>query len=517
LINEDGLGVERVTTAEAEIESASAANIVTAKKSNKTLEAAIFWLFVGGLGWVPFWNGSNELVSWGINAILFPGLAAVYEVLLLIRGESHPIAVRVIALPAGLFAAVTLWTFFQTLGWPHSAVAHPIWEMVAGALGRPTEGSISVNPDLTNLALLRLITAAAVFWTALQLCRSGFRATLLVRSLAAIGCAYAAYGLIALGVPIVRLPWLGDVAERGMVSSTFVNRNSYATYAGLGLMAIAGLTLRLYVHQIIERATKLRLAVAAAIETAGGKGATPLTAGFLISVALLLTGSRGGVSAAGLGLVVLAVLASKHRKRRAMLGVAIILGSLSVAALLVEFGDPVGDNLRERGISDTNRVSAYLLTIRSILDIPLLGYGYGTFADVFPMYRDRSLSVYGTWEQAHDTYLEIFQGLGLMFGSMLVMSVFLLVLRCIKSAMMMRRGNATVPGVAAAAAVLVGGHALVDFSLQIQAVALTFAAMLGAGVAQAESGRSALRDYKGSARLFPEHIVAPVTPRSRKT
>ena len=102
-----------------------------------------------------------------------------------------------------------------------------------------------------------------------------------------------------------------------------------------------------------------------------------------------------------------------------MLGVAIILGFLSVAALLFEFGDPVGDNLRERGISDTNRVSSYLLTIRSILDIPLLGYGYGTFADVFPMYRDRSISVYGTWEQAHDTYLEIFQGLGLVFGSML--------------------------------------------------------------------------------------------------
>ena len=154
MINEDDLGVESVTTAEAEIESASAANIVTTKKPNETLEAAIFWLFVGGLGWVPFWNGSNELVSWGINAILFPGLAAVYEVSLLIRGESHPIAVRNIALPAGLFAAVTLWTYFQTLDWPHSAVAHPIWEMAAGVLGRPTQGSISVNPDLTNLALL---------------------------------------------------------------------------------------------------------------------------------------------------------------------------------------------------------------------------------------------------------------------------------------------------------------------------------------------------------------------------
>ena len=27
---------------------------------------------------MPFWNGSNELIAWGINAILFPGLAAIY-------------------------------------------------------------------------------------------------------------------------------------------------------------------------------------------------------------------------------------------------------------------------------------------------------------------------------------------------------------------------------------------------------------------------------------------------------
>ena len=273
-------------------------------------------------------------------------------------------------------------------------------------------------------------------------------------------------------------------------------------------MAIAGLAIRLYGYQVMERATRT-LAIAAAIETAGGKGAALLGAGFLISVALLLTGSRGGVSAAGLGLFVLAVLASKRRKRRAMLSVAIILGSLSVAALLFLFGDPLVDHLRERGISDTNRLSVYLLTIRSIIDSPFLGNGYGAFVDVFPMYRDRSLSVYGIWEQAHDTYLEIFQGLGLVFGSMLLMSVFLLVLRCLKGAMRGRE-NATAPCVAAAAAFLVGVHALVDFSLQIQAVALTFAAILGAGVAQAESARLALRNYKGSARSLPEGAVASV-------
>jgi hypothetical protein len=43
-------------------------------------------------------------------------------------------------------------------------------------------------------------------------------------------------------------------------------------------------------------------------------------------------------------------------------------------------------------------------------------------------------------------------------------------------------------------AFLVGAQALVDFSLQIQAITLTFVAVLGAGVAQSESSRLAVRD-----------------------
>ena len=133
-------------------------------------------------------------------------------------------------------------------------------------------------------------------------------------------------------------------------------------------------------------------------------------------------------------------------------------------------------------------MAAYPIVIRSILDTPILGYGYGTFPDVFPMFRDQSLSTSGKWDFAHNTYLEVLQGLGLVFGSMLVASVSLLVLRCIKGAAARQR-NETLPCVAASAAVLLGVHSLVDFSLQIQAIAMTFMALLGAGVAQSESSR----------------------------
>ena len=104
------------------------------------------------------------------------------------------------------------------------------------------------------------------------------------------------------------------------------------------------------------------------------------------------------------------------------------------------------------------------------------------------MFRDRSLSVEGIWEQAHNTYLEVFQGLGLIFGSMLLASVGLLVRACFSGASTRERGL-MVPSVATGVACVVGMHALLDFSLQMQAVTLTFMAVLGAGVAQSKSSR----------------------------
>ena len=474
-----------------DIDPAYAAAIGRETRRNEFVEQSTFWLYLAGLAWVPLWYGGNDLIAWGINAVLFPGLAALYEISLLIRGRRHPVGIRNIAVPSALFAAVVAWIAFQTFTPVPASLVNPIWGMAGDALGRPLAGSISVNRDLTTLALLRLVTAASAFWLALQLCRNGARAGILLVSVAAIGCLFAAYGLVVLKTG--QLPWLDIPSDGSRVTSTFVNHNSFATYAGIGLVAITGVVLNLYRHEVIAGAS-WRMWLASFIETTGQRGATLLGGGFVILVALLFTGSRGGVIATGLGLLALGVLAQRRGRNRdrRLLG-SILFGAVLVAATVYAFGGIVLSNLDERGITDASRMSIYLLTLRSIFDAPVLGYGYGTFVDVFPMYRDKSISVEGVWGQAHDTYLEVFQGLGLVFGTLLIAAVVLLALRCARGSIR-RRENAMVPAVAASAACLVGVHALVDFSLQIQAVALTFMALLGAGVAQSESSRLAIED-----------------------
>jgi O-antigen ligase len=459
------------------------------------VERVLLWAFIVALAWCPFWFGSNGLLAWGINAVLFPGLAAIYELSLLIRGERHPVAIGRIKLPAVLFVAVVFWILIQNATWTPDWLHHPIWQMAAEALDKSIDGSITVNRELTSLGLLRLFTTASVFWISLQLCRDASRANVLLWSIGAIICAYAAYGLFAFALMPGRVLWFKNQNVPHLVTSTFVNPDSFSAFTGTGFIVMCGLILRLYRHDFATVGGSIGFRIASFIEVTGKKGVVLFGGAFVTLVALLLTGSRGGIAATGFGLFVLGALAARLRNQQfaEQRAAIIVVGVLLVGAIFLTFGDVVLGKISQQGLRDESRMAVYVITMRSILAAPLLGYGYGTFTDVFPMFRDQSVSSWGQWAAAHNTYLEVLQGLGLLFGSMLVASVVVLVLRCVKGART-RRMNETLPCVAASVAFLLGAHALIDFSLQLQAIAITFMALLGAGVSQSESSRLMLGD-----------------------
>jgi O-antigen ligase len=468
----------------------SAANRPPAKNAANT-ERALLWALIAGLVWCPFWFGGSVLLAWGINAVLFPGLVVIYELSQLMRGERHQVAIRQIKWPAALFAAVVLWILVQNAAWTPAWMHHPIWQMTADALGRPVEGSISVDRELTSLALLRLVTAASVFWLALQLCREAVRARLLLWSIAAITSVYAAYGLFTLALTPGHVLWFKNPYANGRVTSTFVNPDSFSAYAGIGVLVFYGLISRLYRDEFAAVGGSIRFRIANFIEVTGRWGVVLFAGAFVTVVALLLTASRGGIAATAFGLFVMGALTLRLRKQQFAQSVIIILvGALLVGAIFLFFGDVVLGKFAQQGFRDQGRVGLYVITMRSILAAPWLGYGYGTFVDVFPMFRDQSVTTIGRWSEAHDTYLEAFQGLGLIFGAMLVATVAVLVWRCVKGAAT-RQMDDTLPCVAAGVAFLLGAHALVDFTLQLQAITLTFMALLGAGIAQSESSQGA--------------------------
>ena len=457
-----------------------------------TFESWLYVAFIGCLAITPLWLGGNRLIAWGAHAILFGGLLILLEIGLLVSRQRHHVGLYYLREPAILIGVAVVWILIQTVGAVPDSWKHPIWAIASGVLGENLAGSISVNRELTTLALVRLLTAIAVFWVSLQLCRDAKRANRILFDFAVIGFVYSAYGIFSFAIAPDYILWFKKTAYNGYVTSTFVNRNSFASFAGVMLLAAIGITVRLFRREVDRGDEGWRRLLAKAIEATGRRGIFLIVMIFTIVVALLLSGSRAGITSTALGIFILfALVVSRADRRRVGQIGTILTACAAIVGAFLAYGDVFVGRLDSVAQDAGGRLAAYHIAIASIRDAPILGFGYGTFPDVFPMYRDGSVGLMGTWDKAHNTYLEVFQGLGLAFGGALLAGIGLLFWRCAQAAILRRR-TSTVPIVAVAASVLLGVHAFVDFSLQIQSITLIWSALLGAGVAQSWSSRKEL-------------------------
>ncbi len=455
------------------------------------VDEAVFIAFLMALAWTPFWFGSNGPLAWGVYAVGYGGLALFFEIGLLATLRRHRVAPRRIWFPALAFAAVCVWSLIQTGSFIPTGYQHPIWPMAREALGVDLPGSISVNRDDTTVALLRFVTCALTFWLALQLCRQAARARRLARAIAIIGGLYATYGILGFFLFPHMILWFDKLAYVDSLTSSFINRNSYDTYAGLGLMATLAAATSLYLHRGGLQTAGLGRKMAHFIALTIGSGGLWISCAFIVAVALILTGSRGGFFATLGGLLTFLLLAGvRGRNNTVSLGFGLLMVGLAIGAAFFNFGDFLADRLTTNGLASGDRLAVYSLTWLSIADAPLLGFGDGTFQEIFPMYRDNTVDFINSWDKAHNSYLELLQGLGVPLASLLLAAIVLLFGRCVLAALT-RRHSVTAPLAASAATVIVGLHAFVDFSMQIQAVALTWVALLGAGTAQSWSSKIA--------------------------
>ncbi len=160
---------------------------------------------------------------------------------------------------------------------------------------------------------MRLLAYGGVFWLALQYCRSARRTRVLFQAIAFSGLVYAGYGLAVALSGNESILWYERWAYKHSLTSSFVNRNSFATYAGLAL--IASFVILFAGPRQEETAnpfSRQGLMVMMGRFSHGG-----WIYGLIIAVtgaALILSHSRAGIAAAALGLVVFfAALAAGRR------------------------------------------------------------------------------------------------------------------------------------------------------------------------------------------------------------
>ncbi|WP_305267095.1 O-antigen ligase [Methylobacter sp.] len=322
-----------------------------------------------------------------------------------------------------------------------------------------------------------------VFFISLQFNRDSEQAALTFKGIAYAGLIYAVYGLIIYFGHFNTILWFEKWTYRESLTSTFVNRNSYATYAGLTLLAGFPLLFE-KIQSSFQYGIKNHYGRQYFFERVFVRGWFPLLLIIIIMTALCLSLSRGGFLSTALAVVAFLIVLLLSRKIKNNAAVILLLVSISVISWGVssQSGDQLLERLDMILSENQDRWLVYDILSKANVENRWLGVGYGSFEKSFRLYRDETIS--GYYDKAHNTYLENMFELGLFQASALFAAISLTALICLRG-VWIRRKHWIYPAIGFSASLLVGAHALVDFSLQIPAVAFTYALLMGAAVGQA--------------------------------
>ena len=440
----------------------------------------IFWLLIAVVVLAPLPFASVYPWSWSLMAVIIGALLVAWSVSAALGKLKPAFGLRRTWPFVLLFLIPVVWAALQSLPITPEAWHHPLWRSAADVLGMELAGSVSLDPENTISALVRLLTYGGIFWLSLQYARDPARARQVFLALSVAGLVYSAYGLVVEFSGSQTILWYDKFAYENALTSTFVNRNSYATYAGLTLLCATGLLLNMVSKSLTSGGAREQFLQL--VDSMTPRSWMLLVAWIIGMTALILTHSRGGFLSASLGIMSLAIAMTLTRAVKARY--AFVLGAMTVTAGMVFFavaGEILDQRLAATSLDSEERPEVYELTLDAIEAAPMLGTGYGSFAEVFRFYRRDD--IHAMYLRAHNTYLENALELGIpaafaLFAAFAGMAV--LTYRGLRR----RRRAVIYPCTGFAATILVAAHSTVDFSLQIPAVAATYALLMGAACAQ---------------------------------
>jgi O-antigen ligase len=446
----------------------------------------IFRLLLVAVALSPLPFGSARTWAWAILASSVGILLLTWSITALFNGNIVRVDFHRTWPALITFGAAIGWAILQTLPIMPVSWHHPLWHDAMSLLGRPYHGSIAVNPGNAMAGIIRLCAYAGIFWLALQYGRDPSNAERAIAAIALSGFIYAGYGLVEYFSGNEKILWFPKYAYKGDATSTFVNRNNYATFSGLGWLCLLAIFFR-DLDKRLEHVTESRETIRAIVIFFEKGGWIYLFGTATIAGALLYSHSRGGFICTILGILVFCGAKIVNRPRgRFIARWFAILCLVLVGITFIAGGRQLDERLANSNIRDEERPLIYELTLKAIGDQPLLGSGLGSFEEVFRFYRTSAIG--STFSQAHNTYLETALELGIP-ATILLWSALLYVIGWIVRGVRMRRRDTIYPCLGLGATALVGIHALVDFSIQIPAVAATYALILGIAFSQSWSRR----------------------------
>jgi O-antigen ligase len=269
-----------------------------------------------------------------------------------------------------------------------SAIGWPILAFIALLLFQLLSGTTAYR-YATLTEALHLMVYGILIVVAGDLFSRRRKLRVLVFAMGIYGSALALFSLIQGFSGTDRIYWLRSVdVLSAAIYGPYVNHNHYA-----GLMEML-----------------IPLAAGAAFLERGSKQFLLLFATAVMALSVAFSRSRGGmVALAAEMLFVCVVLFRSQRSRRGW------LTFLGVSAVMVGFVFVLGsDRILDRfsETQDAYRLKIYRDSIAMAVHKPILGYGLGTFSDVYPAYRSFYTNLFVN--HAHNDYLEMLVDTGLV-------------------------------------------------------------------------------------------------------
>lgn len=395
---------------------------------------------------------ADPVVFYGVFGLLLFGPLAF--------GAVEPWSIFI--LEAGAALLMLLWTFRQTASGELSVAGSPLFApvLVFGFLIglQLATGRTAYRYETFSTALLYCAYGMLCFLV-VQILRRTSQVETLTVGFSAYGFLLAAFALLQNLSATSKLYWVRTPRMGGWIYGPYVNHNHYA-----GLM---------------EMLVPIPLVFSL---TRGARGPRKIMAGLaaaLMAGTIFLSGSRGGMLAFVVEMGLLAVVVvwgQKNRKTTLALatflvigvGLVLWLGGSELAKRLATIHTDTKTELSGGTRLDIDRDALHMFARK-----PVLGWGLGTFPDVYPQFRSFHTNFF--INEAHNDYLQLLVemgGLGAAAMLWFLWAVYRNGLRKLKNWTEDTNGAVAVAALLGVTGILV--HSLVDFNLQIPANAALF-------------------------------------------
>ena len=442
------------------------------------------WLLFATAAFAPLPFGSTEPTAVAFWCIAL-GVCLIFAPLRNLSSGQLALA----GLAGIVVAAYALVLHEQLAEHPWFAKPDPIWHEAAAALGMPLAPSVSIARGEPWFELGRPLVCVLALACGFLVGVDAGRARQLMKVIAWSGAAYAAYGILAHLFDPSHILWLPKGAYLDSVTGTFINQNTAAAYFGSCAVVWSVLLWERARWATPVRPLRWRIMFARLFASTPKRVVTAFVMLLLCLLAMFMTGSRAGVVVSLLALII-AFTAYFRRDLPRRSGLVTAFAGAGAAALITLqlMGGAVNTRFDVKGLADEGRFAAYRSTLRMIADHPWFGTGQGTFAYAFPAYRSPQVSVWGTWDMAHNSVLQIASDMGVPIAA-LVVAGWMVIFGVLIRGTLVRRRDLVVPVAALAVASLGALHSMVDFTLQIPGYAVVALSLIGAGLAQSFTTR----------------------------